>query len=237
MAVDNTLVNDMRKMKPLCQDLDKGLGQVCNKINSEMKKFREEMHSVCADPWMASMRVEDYGVGFSRMLNDSLAELDKNINKNLNVIVNGLYGAMYIVARGHGFNEGDIPKNNEKYVVAVSQLEPMYNQLANGNVGIPQKGNAADMAAKKIKALSDELGKCKDKVKSLIQGNLSKAFEEETIQDAAKLLSDKSIGEIEKGVNQVMLLVKKFVTAHVEDLEKAKNAAASNLNQIGSGAN
>ena len=248
---DNSLVNDMRKIPFLCEDVRSGLADVCTKINNEMKKFREEMHTICADPWMASMSsdVSEFGstgatpqngggvVGFSRMLNDSLGELDRNVNKNLNIVADGLYGAMYIVAKGHGYYDSDIPKNNKKYVVAIAQLEAMYGTLPDGNAGVPQKGNAAQMASGLIDNLSRELDKCKGTVKSVIQGNLTKAFEEETIQDAANLLTNKVVGEIEKGVNQLKNLVSTYVNNHVEVLERRKEQAASVLTEIGSGTN
>ena len=237
MAADNALVNDMSKLGDLCQNVRDGLGTVCNEVNKSMKDFRDRMHEICADPWMASMSVGDDGMGFSGMVNDMLYKFDKNINTNLNVMVNGIYGSMQIVARGHGFTEDKLPQNKRKYVVAISQLDPFFSSLPSGGVGIRDQEHAVEMAEDAIKQLSSELTKCKDTMKSVIQSNLNSAFQEETIQIAANKLGDNVIGQIEKGVYNLIATVKKFVSAHVQHLVAAKNAAASHLDEIGSGTN
>lgn len=237
-ATDQNLVNDMSKLAPLCDNVQYGLAHMCKVINKAMSAFRESMHSICADPYMASTTVDDNGnMGFTKLLNDSLKELDVNLNKNLNAMTSGLYRAMGIVLKAHGYTS--VPQMTHSYTVTINEVETFYASLANGQgVGIPSKGNAPAMAKQEIDNLVRSMEECKSQMKSTIQSNLHAAFQEETIQDAADKLGNEVIAITERGINQIAVCVEKYVTAHVSQLDAAKRAAASDLDTIRtSGAN
>lgn len=230
---DQKLVNDERKLVPLCDQIEKTLKGICDSVDKNIENFRGNMHSICADKYMAAatkftnLATGQEMDGFTMVIRQIVKEKSDELSHNLNVLIEGIYDAMIMVLKAHGHQE--LPKKTKTYSCQLKEVATFYGTLPDGGEGIPERGNASQMAQDSLKELQNNLNQCKEKLINDMKTNLTGAFQEESIQNATNKLADEVINVFVNGVDTLMKVVGKLVQDHVDLLSAAKDAATQSL--------
>lgn len=235
--MDQKLVQDRNQLQPLCDKIYDSMKSMCDTVDLEISKFKETMHGICADPYMASTETnsQTQEKGFTYILREVVKELGQTLDNNYGSMVNILTGTMKTMLTAHGFSE--FPTASKKGKLGFKEPEIFYASLAQGGVGVPDKATAADQTKKAIGDLATKLAGHASTLKSDIQSILANAFKEETIQEAAQLLGNQIIKITEKGMNSIAQCASTHIGGHVQLLTAATEAAAKKIDEVRTSAN
>lgn len=230
--MDQKLVQDRNQLQPLCDKIYESMEKMCTTVDGELTKFRDTMHGICADPYMASTETnsQTQEKGFTFVLREVVKELGQTLDKNYGSFVNVLTGTMRTMLTAHGFSE--FPTGKKKGNLSFKEPEAYYASLAQGGVGVPDKTTAAENTKKAINDLAKKLSAHAQTLKSDIQSILANAFKEETLQNAAQLLGSEIISITEKGMNSIAECASSHIGGHVQLLTSATNAAAKQIDDV-----
>ena len=235
--MDQKLVQDRSQLQPLCDKIYDSMKNMCDTVDLEIGKFKETMHGICADPYMASTETnsQTQEKGFTYVLREVVKELGQTLDKNYGSMVDVLTGTMRTMLTAHGFSES--PTGTKKGTLSFKEPEAFYASLVQGGVGVPDKATAQDNTKKAINDLATKLSGHAQTLKSDIQSILANAFKEETLQNAAQLLGSQIIKITEKGMNSIAQCASSHIGGHVQLLASATNAAAKKIDEVRSSAN